>query len=158
MQVMTRKVCVLHTYGQVKSEWKKKKRKFDQCKDKSPASRLSLTAFYVWWIEMKMKEYRTCLCCCSILIMKRECWAAVSINNLFFIQMNGLNRWSFPKMFIISRWIQPKLTICFATFLLLLEQNTIAEKIIYIPPMSLFMIRLSLQLENRKMLNENYVL
>jgi hypothetical protein len=34
---------VLYTYGQVKSEWKK--RKFDQCEEKSPAPRLSLTAF-----------------------------------------------------------------------------------------------------------------
>jgi hypothetical protein len=111
-----------------KKKKKKKKRKFDQCEDKSPASRLVLTIFLS--IEIKMKECRICLCCYFIDYrenVERLCPLII----LVFIQINDLNRWSFPMMFIIiiSRCIRAELTICFATFLLLLEYNTIAKRL-----------------------------
>lgn len=131
-----------------KVKGKKKGSLLMNVEEKSPApclSRASLNSISiidVLWMNRNEDERkrRTCLCCCYYIDYWRkwgmnECGRRLCrlIICVFFIQMNDLNRWSFSKdvllMMIISRCIDAKLTICFATFLLLLEQNTIAERL-----------------------------
>jgi hypothetical protein len=56
---------VLYTYGQLKSEWKR--RKFDQCEDKSPASRLTLRVFCV--MNGRNEDERECRICLLVVLL-----------------------------------------------------------------------------------------